>query len=95
MASNEPFLGCGADRSQRRLQFRIALQLPAAQASFRMGGLIDSFSARRLGCSRPIAPESILFQVPAGVEHGADVLADAIGVEAFSPIRDHYPPKAT
>jgi quercetin dioxygenase-like cupin family protein len=30
--------------------------------------------------------------IPGGVEHGADVLQDAVAVEVFSPVREDYLP---
>lgn len=32
--------------------------------------------------------------IPGGVEHGADILEDAVAVEVFSPVRDDYLPKS-
>jgi quercetin dioxygenase-like cupin family protein len=31
--------------------------------------------------------------IPGGVEHGADILEDAVAVEVFSPVREDYLPK--
>jgi quercetin dioxygenase-like cupin family protein len=31
--------------------------------------------------------------VPGGVEHGAEILADAIAIEVFSPVREDYLPE--
>ena len=30
--------------------------------------------------------------IPGGVEHGADILEDAVAVEVFSPVREDYVP---
>jgi quercetin dioxygenase-like cupin family protein len=31
--------------------------------------------------------------IPAGVEHGAEVLEDALAIEVFSPVREDYLPR--
>jgi quercetin dioxygenase-like cupin family protein len=31
--------------------------------------------------------------IPGGVEHGAEILADAVAIEVFSPLREDYLPK--
>lgn len=30
--------------------------------------------------------------IPGGVEHGADILADSVAIEVFSPVREDYLP---
>jgi quercetin dioxygenase-like cupin family protein len=32
--------------------------------------------------------------IPGGIEHGAEILEDAVAVEVFSPVREDYLPKA-
>jgi quercetin dioxygenase-like cupin family protein len=31
--------------------------------------------------------------IPAGVEHGAEILEDSVAIEVFSPVREDYLPK--
>jgi quercetin dioxygenase-like cupin family protein len=31
--------------------------------------------------------------IPSGVEHGAEILEDSVGIEVFSPVREDYLPK--
>jgi len=31
--------------------------------------------------------------IPSGVEHGAEILEDSVGLEVFSPVREDYLPK--
>jgi quercetin dioxygenase-like cupin family protein len=31
--------------------------------------------------------------IPSGLEHGAEILEDSVGVEVFSPVREDYLPK--
>ena len=33
--------------------------------------------------------------IPSGVEHGAKILEDSVGIEVFSPVREDYLPKDT
>ena len=33
--------------------------------------------------------------IPSGVEHGAEILEDSVGIEVFSPVRVDYLPKET
>jgi len=33
------------------------------------------------------------WSIPAGVEHGAEVVEDAVAIEVFSPVREDYLPK--
>ena len=33
--------------------------------------------------------------IPGGIEHGAEILADSIAIEVFSPVREDYLPKQT
>jgi len=43
------------------------------------------------GVTRDVAPADS-WCIPGGVEHGADVLEDAVAVEVFSPLREDYLP---
>ncbi len=33
------------------------------------------------------------WNVPANIEHGAEILADSVAIEVFSPVREDYLPE--
>ena len=73
-------LACGSDLPRHAHPYEQTGYLVSGRLRLHIG--VDSFDA---------GPGDS-WCVPADVEHGADVLADAVAVEVFSPVREDYLP---
>jgi quercetin dioxygenase-like cupin family protein len=56
------------------------------------GYLVKGLLRLRIGTSEYDAVPGDSWCIPAGVEHGADVIEESVAIEVFSPVREDYLP---
>jgi quercetin dioxygenase-like cupin family protein len=57
------------------------------------GYLVQGHMRLRIGDAEHEVRPGDSWCIPSGVEHGAQILADSVAVEVFSPVREDYLPK--
>ena len=57
------------------------------------GYLVSGRLRMHIGSDSFVAAPGDSWSIPADVEHGADIMEDAVAVEVFSPVREDYLPE--
>jgi quercetin dioxygenase-like cupin family protein len=57
------------------------------------GYLVRGHMRLRIGGQEHDVEAGDTWCIPAGVEHGAQILADSVAVEVFAPVREDYLPQ--
>ena len=86
-------LACGALTLMTEFRLRKGSRLPRHAHPHEQTGYLISGSLRvRIGAEEFEARPGDSWSIPGGVEHSADILADSVAIEVFSPVRDDYLP---
>jgi quercetin dioxygenase-like cupin family protein len=59
------------------------------------GYLVKGWIRLSIGMDETDVTPGDSWSIPAGVEHGAEVVEDAVAIEVFSPVREDYLPEQT
>lgn len=81
----------GAKTLMTEFRLRGGSVLPRHSHPYEQTGYLVSGRIRlRIGAEECEADAGDSWCIPAGVEHGADILADSVAIEVFSPVREDY-----
>ena len=87
-------MGRSADVAIGQLRGAHEPSLPAHAHPYEQTGYLVKGRIRlKIGGAEFDAREGDSWSIPTNVEHGAEIVEDAVAVEVFSPVREDYLPK--